>query len=52
MAQEKCSRNRAISIRARLEVKADMEFFKQKGSHFLECVSAKDLQKTPELAIM
>ena len=44
--------NRAISLRALLEVKADMAFFKEKGQHFLECVKAGDLQKRPELGVI
>ena len=52
MEKEKCSRNRAISLRALLEVKADMAFFKEKGQHFLECVKAGDLQKRPELGVI
>lgn len=52
MAQENCSKERATSIRALLEVRADMEFFKKTGKHFLEFVTAGELQKRPELAIM
>ena len=52
MAQENCSKERAISIRAILEVRADTDFFKKTGKHFLEFISASDLQKKPELAIM
>ena len=48
----KAAKKSATSIRALLEVRADMEFFKKTGKHFLEFVTAGELQKRPELAIM
>lgn len=47
-----CSANRAESLRALMEIRADQKQYKQTGRHFLDVVSARDLQRTPSLAVM
>ena len=47
-----CSANRAESLRALMEIRADRNHYKQTGRHFLDMVSARDLQRTPSLAVM
>lgn len=50
MAQRHCSRNRATSLRALFEARMDEEYSRLTGKHFLETVTAEDLQKNPSLA--
>ena len=50
MAEQHCSRNRAISLRALFEVRMDDEYSNLTGKHFLEVVKAKDLERNPSLA--
>ena len=52
MAEQHCSRNRAVSLRALFEVRMDEEYSKLTGNHFLEVVKAKDLERNPSLATM
>lgn len=51
MAERGCTVGRAQSLRALMEVRADREHYRQTGRHFLEVVSARDLQRTPSLAV-
>jgi hypothetical protein len=34
-----------------MEIRADQKQYKQTGRHFLDMVSARDLQRTPSLAV-
>ena len=43
---------RAESLRALMEIRADRNHYKQTGRHFLDVVSARDLQRKPSLAVM
>lgn len=49
MAERGCSAERAQSLRALMEIRADHNHYKQTGQHFLDVVSARDLQRTPSL---
>ena len=51
MRERGCSVGRAESLRALMEIRADQEQYKQTGRHFLDVVSARDLQRTPSLAV-
>ena len=42
----------AESLRALMEIRADRNHYKQTGRHFLDVVSARDLQRKPSLAVM
>lgn len=46
-----CTAEAAESIRARLEVEADRAHFRKTGKHLLPVVSARDLERHPELAV-
>lgn len=52
MANRGCSSGRAESLRALMEIRADRNHYKQTGRHFLDVVSARDLQRKPSLAVM
>lgn len=52
MAEQHCSRNRAISLRALFEARIDDEYSKLTGRHFLEVVKTGDLERNPSLAVM
>lgn len=45
-----CSLDRARSLRALMEVRADAAHYHKTGVHFLETVTPKDLMRRPELA--
>ncbi len=51
MAENNCTAEAAESIRARLEVEADRAHFRKTGKHLLPVVSARDLERHPELAV-
>lgn len=51
MAENNCTAEAAESIRARLEVEADRAHFRKTGKHLLSVVSARDLERHPELAV-
>ena len=51
MAEKGCSRNRAESLQALYEARADMEYRRQTGRHFLEIVSAEDFRRNPPPAV-
>lgn len=51
MSEKKCSRNRAISIRARMEMETDLEHFAKFGKHLLEAIAPSELTKNPTLAV-
>lgn len=51
MSENGCTAEAAESIRARLEVEADRAHFRKTGKHLLPVVSARDLERHPELAV-
>lgn len=51
MAENNCTVEAAESIRARLEAEADRAHFRKTGKHLLPVVSARDLERHPELAV-
>lgn len=51
MSERGCSIDEARSIRARMEVEADRDYRRKTGKHLLTMVSARDLERHPELAV-
>lgn len=51
MSERGCSIDEARSIRARMEVEADRDYRRKIGKHLLPVVSARDLERHPELAV-
>lgn len=51
MAEKKCTIELARTYRAMMEADADTEHFRKTGKHLLPVVSARDLERHPELAV-
>ena len=52
MSERGCSRNRAMSLQALFEARADTEYFRQTGRHFLEVITPEQYERNPSLATM